>query len=415
MVAGTSLAPIQRGVRDATNEGGVMDRSAEEDGLERGGDLLRRVDLGLTTQLELPQSESELKLANIWQHVLGIDVIGTADDFFELGGDSFMATALAAEIEATFDVCFAPSDIINLSTIAEQARAVTPALDYRRRLPPHLIVGRTGGSKPPLFLVHGAKGFSFFHAAFLDEVGQDRPIYLFQAPGLDGRTNPLKTVEEIASAYIASMREIQPAGPYCIAGLCAGSFIALEMCNQLTEAGQTVARFILLDPRSKPRALLGKYPKSRSFTTLKNGISRRIYEAVSHIRQTWRGVPDDLENELRERTIKLRRQEAIRRRRAGEGKLAPPEERSYSPDVMLEASLQLSEALKTHIPRPFAGKAVLLVSSQRVRDTVGGASFWRNSLGSLEYRVCHGHHNDIFGAHLLETARFVRSALDAPS
>ena len=86
--------------------------------------MLRRVDLGLATPWEEPQTEAELKLADIWQQVLSIDAIGAVDDFFELSGDSFAATALAAEIEATFNVRFAPADIINFSTIAKQARAV---------------------------------------------------------------------------------------------------------------------------------------------------------------------------------------------------------------------------------------------------------------------------------------------------
>ena len=96
-------------------------------------DVLRRVDLGLATPWEEPQTEAELKLADIWQQVLGIDTAGAADDFFELGGDSFAATALAAEIEATFNVRFAPSDVINLATIAEQARGIAAAIVHGAR------------------------------------------------------------------------------------------------------------------------------------------------------------------------------------------------------------------------------------------------------------------------------------------
>jgi thioesterase domain-containing protein/acyl carrier protein len=409
-----------------------MDRIAQDDGLERGvgqRDILRRVDLGLTTSLEPPSCEEELKLANIWQAVLGIDVIGVADDFFELGGDSFAATALAAEIEAIFDVRFAPSDIINCSTIAKQAQAVASSLHGPRRLPPHVIVGRAEGSKPPLFSVHGAAGFSFFNRAFLDVVGQDRPIYLFQAPGLDGRTAPLQTVEEIASAYVASMREIQSAGPYHISAMCAGSFVALEMCNQLTEAGQAVARLILLDPRSVPPALARRYKESRGKTL----SFKSIYKGLRRLSQAWRGDPDEFEKKLEARARTLKRRQQIQVRRAA-GSLhdekagiahsplerignldASPYEKSYSPDTMLEASLQLYDALTIHVPRPFAGKATLITSSKSLREFIGDKSFWRDHLGSLEYRVVDGNHRKLFGANILETASFVRSALDAPS
>ena len=152
--------------------------------LSAEGELVRRADLGLSIPLEDPQSETEKKLAEIWQQALDIDKIGRLDDFFELGGDSLAATSLAAEIEASFGIRFAPGDIISLSTVAAQAAALAPsAPSHAARVPPHMVVGRAEGSKPPLFMVHGARGFSFFKREFLDAVGQDRPIYLFQAPG----------------------------------------------------------------------------------------------------------------------------------------------------------------------------------------------------------------------------------------
>jgi thioesterase domain-containing protein/acyl carrier protein len=357
--------------------------------------ILRRSDLGLNTPLKLPQTGSETKLADIWQRVLGVDVIGLDDDFFELGGDSFNATLLAAEIEATFCASFAPSDIIDSPTIADQARALVSAPS---KLPPSLFLGRAGGSKPPLFLVHGGKGFSFFHPTFFEGVGQDRPIYLFQAPGFDGRTKPVNSVEAIAALYIASMREIQSSGPYCIAGMCAGAFIALEMCNQLSKAGQTIARFILLDPKSKPRALLGRYPKSR-------GLKAPLMRFATWIKEALRQY--DREEELKQRKLLLKRQEAHRERRGSE-------QHSYSPDLMLKAAFQLDHALKTYIPRPFNGKAYALVSSQRAQGIIGEGSFWRSHLAEIEHCICDGHHRNIFGCEIGHTARFVKSVLDTP-
>jgi thioesterase domain-containing protein/acyl carrier protein len=383
----------------------------EESGVGAEQTLVRRADLSLSTPWEEPRSETELKLAEIWRHVLGLDAVGTRDDFFDIGGDSFAATALAAEIEATFDVRFAPSDIINFSTITKQARTIAFRLSSQvQRLPSHVIVGRAEGSKPPLFLVHGTEGFSFFSPVFLDEVGRDRPIYLFQAPGLDGRMKPLKTVEEIASAYITSMREIRPVGPYHIAGMCAGSFIALEMCNQLIEDGQSIARFILLDPRRTPSALAKRYPKKSTPRRFK--FHTGIFVALRRIGQAWRRAPDPFEQNLRRRAQEtLHIKKVIRKRRAikVDGKC------SYSPETMLEVALQMHEALRTHIPRPFPGKAAMLVSSTRAPEIVGERSFWRDHLGGLDYRVCDSDHYDVFGAHIRQTARFVRSALESPS
>ena len=213
---------------------------------------MRRCDLALSTEWKEPQTEAERKLTEIWQDVFGIDVVSVLDDFFALGGDSFTATTLAAEIEATFGKRFTPADIITLSTIGQQAECLADA-NSAAPLPACLVLGRAGGPKPPLFMVHGGKGFAFFKSTFLDIVGEERSIYLFQAPGLDGRT-PLESVEEVvtlgdfATLYVDAMRTVQQSGPYHIAAMCAGSFIALEMCNQLEKVGQAVRRLVLLDP-----------------------------------------------------------------------------------------------------------------------------------------------------------------------
>jgi len=379
---------------------------------------LRRADLGLSTPWQEPQSETEKRLADIWRQVLDMDIVGNLDDFFDLGGDSFAATALAAEIEARFGVRFAPGDIISLSTVAKQAIAVAPRTPSdASRMPPYIVVGQAEGSKPPLFMVHGAGGFSFFKREFLDAVGQDRPIYLFQAPGLDGRSEPLKTIEEIASAYIASMREIQPIGPYHLAAMCAGCFIALEMCNQLADNGQGVARLIFLDPELTPPALFGRYPTPRlegRLSLFRNEILKRVRGLIGRSPK----APSSWEREQRKRARKLNKlEEAIRNRNASDSKkIHYPEERSYSPKAMLEASLQLYDALKTHVPRPYAGNATMLLSSKRGRRLVASnVSFWRDYLGGLDYEVNDCGHGAIFTVEIAKTARLVRRVLEAPS
>ena len=54
-----------------------------------------------------------------------------------------------------------------------------------------------------------------------------------------------ETVEEIAAYEVAQIRELQPQGPYYIAGYCAGGSIAFESARQLAAAGEEVARVLL--------------------------------------------------------------------------------------------------------------------------------------------------------------------------
>jgi acyl carrier protein/surfactin synthase thioesterase subunit len=327
---------------------------------------LRRGNLGLSTPYERPQTEPELKLAALWEHVLGVEAIGAADDFFELGGDSFAATTLAAEIEATFSVRFSPSDILNLSTIAKQARAVAAkSASAAPQLPSTLIAGRTSGSKPPVFMVHGGSGFAFLQSAFVEIVGEDRPVYFFQAPGLDGRAAPLNRVEDIARLYVRSMREVQTRGPYNVAAMCAGAFIALEICNQIEEAGETVGRLILLDPNTMPPAWKEKWARPET---------------------------------------KLHDTTALDR--------IPPEKRTHVTDSMIKVVQELHEAVRQYVPRPYAGKAAVLVNAKKVHKIVGDSAFWQNHLGGMDYQVFDANHEELFHAKLTETARFLRNALD---
>lgn len=355
----------------------------------------------------------ERKVASIWRDVFSIDVVGVSDDFFELGGDSFTATTLAAEIEAAFDTRFTPADIITLTTVAQQAEVLTKTKSAAPSLPACLVLGRAGGPKPPLFMVHGGKGFAFFAPVFLDVIGEERSVYLFQAPGLDGRLTPVEkidkniTVEEIATLYVEAMRGIQPTGPYYLAAMCAGSFIALEMCHQLESVGQSIARLVLLDPtpsppREQPTVKKKKAGPSRRTLgeRLRGLFSRASEESVEHL---------DPSVMLPERKERLR--EKIEKR-VELMDYVPADQRSYTAERMFKVAEQLRAALYKHEPRPYPGKAVLLVCSSRVQGGVTEGGFWPTQLGSMQYKVLGAKHRDVFGKHLAETAWFVRDALN---
>jgi thioesterase domain-containing protein/acyl carrier protein len=335
----------------------------KQNGSDTPKQLRRRADFELSTAWRAPQTESEAKLAAIWQDVLSVDSVGADDEFFDLGGDSFAATTLAAEIEATFGLRFAPSDIIEFSTVGKQAEAIA-AKAGTPRLPSALIAGSKGGSKPPLFMVHGGSGFAFLQPGFVDVVGQDRPVYFFQAPGLDGRVPTLKVLEDFAALYVRSMREVQPTGPYNIAAMCAGSFIALEMCNQLKASGEEVKHLILLDPDTMPPA--------------------------------WK--------EQRQ-GAKLRNRTALDR--------IPPERRVHVTDAMIKVVEDLREAVCNYLPKPYAGRAAVLVNAKKLPKVIGAKTFWQSHLGGMDHEAGGADHEELFYARLANTAHFVQKALDS--
>lgn len=380
---------------------------------------VRRADLALATHFKEPRTELEHKLAAIWREVFNIDVVGVADDFFELGGDSFAATALAAEIEATFGKRFTPADIINMSTIGQQATGLATSQDTPE-LPACLVLGRAGGPQPPLFMVHGGKGFAFFGPAFFDVVGEERGVYLFQAPGLDGRTSletvrDITTLEEFATLYVEAMRTVQPAGPYHIAAMCAGSFIAIEMCRRLEQAGETVRRLILIDPSSvppsmKPSAIQALKEKKRAKRAAKQTFGKRLLAMFGAAEEQddekivnenpWDMTPSNSED-LRQRI----------QQRVEQMTDVAPENRSFTEERMFKISEQLRTALYTHVPRAYAGSAIVLASGERAKETLADTAFWPNNLGSMQCEVLGDKHKDLFEGKLAETGSFVKNAL----
>ncbi|OUL06445.1 non-ribosomal peptide synthetase [Bacillus spizizenii] len=68
-----------------------------------------------------PGNEVESKLAALWQEVLGIHRVGIKHNFFDLGGNSIRATALAARIHKELDVNLSVKDIFKFPTIEQLA------------------------------------------------------------------------------------------------------------------------------------------------------------------------------------------------------------------------------------------------------------------------------------------------------
>jgi phthiocerol/phenolphthiocerol synthesis type-I polyketide synthase E len=106
---------------------------------------------------------------------------------------------------------------------------------------------RTGGSKPPLFCMHGAGGTVMMYRDLSRHLGDDQPFYGLQSQGLDGSCSPLTNIEEMAAVYVKEIRRVQPHGPYFIAGYCMGGTVAFEVAQQLLQLGEPIAMLALFD------------------------------------------------------------------------------------------------------------------------------------------------------------------------
>lgn len=73
-----------------------------------------------------PKNDTEQKIADIWQNLLGIELIGVNDNFFELGGDSLSGIRVISELNKVFKLNFSITKLYEHPNIGSMAKALFP-------------------------------------------------------------------------------------------------------------------------------------------------------------------------------------------------------------------------------------------------------------------------------------------------
>jgi acyl carrier protein len=73
---------------------------------------------------EEPRTEVEKKLAEIWVEVLGVERVGIHDNFFDLGGQSLLATQVISRTRKLLHIDVPLRRLFDLPTIAELAEII---------------------------------------------------------------------------------------------------------------------------------------------------------------------------------------------------------------------------------------------------------------------------------------------------
>ncbi len=340
--------------------------------------------VGIVKSHVAPRDLVELKLARIWQKVLGVDRVGVEDDFFELRGHSLLAAMLLFEIERAFGRRLPLTVIFDAPTVGQLASLLreegwSPSWQS-------LVPIQEGGSRRPLFLVHALGGNVLTYRHLARRLGSEQPVYALQAQGLDGSQPPLRRVEDMASQYVAAIREVQPEGPYCVSGHSFGGTVAFEMARQLTAAGQRVSLVALIDadnipdapPPSGARAARGwRHFKERILFHM-GAMKRLDVRAIAAYAAEKTGVV------LGWMARKLKGcYQSIRRARV--------------PEAIRIVNAAHQEASNQYVPGPYGGRVVLFRAFDRRQTNPGNYDLgWAKVCrGGLEIIEVPGHHETL--------------------
>ncbi|GHG84838.1 hypothetical protein GCM10012319_40930 [Comamonas sp. KCTC 72670] len=226
---------------------------------------LPALDTGTASRSQIaPRDAAELELARLFEEVLGVQSIGARDDFFQLGGHSFLAVRLIAQVRERLGRNLPIAALFQAPTVEELATL----LRQEPRTWSPLVPLQPEGTATPFFCVHPVGGNVFAYVELARRLGRQQPIYGLQAQGLDGGLPPRETLTEMASAYVDAIRTVQPHGPYRLGGWSLGAVVAYEMARLLQTQGETVDVLALIEPSPTALAKGATTGEDASATTL---------------------------------------------------------------------------------------------------------------------------------------------------
>jgi amino acid adenylation domain-containing protein len=334
-----------------------------------------------------PRNDVERRLLAIWKDVLKTASDDVTQDFFELGGHSLLAAKLLVRIEKEFRTTLSLAFIFQSPTIAQMAEGLRVA---RQSLRDRAIVPiQQEGSLPPLFWVRGGPRFRLL----AQKLGLKRPFLGVDLPYADGIKLPMPhRLEDIATYLVKAMREVQPTGPYYLAGLCVNAVIAYEMAQQLVRQGETVALLAMLD--------------AHNHAYYKNPFKDGRYTA--RIKYHFANL---LRMDSRETTVYLRDRLDEARRKIERITWRLTADRKGHTDDFRNTDSIVHPAFGQYEPQPYPGKIVLLQSSEWPKSPYFDFKLgWEDLAGGIDFYRIAGDHAYMFDEPNVEA---VAQTLDA--
>ncbi|MCB2354686.1 non-ribosomal peptide synthetase [Clostridium estertheticum] len=195
-----------------------------------------RQDENSGVKYEEPRNETEKKLVEIWQQVLGTQKVGIQDNFFDLGGDSLKAINILSNIYKEFNINLPLNIIYEAQTIKQLNIYIENSNSKLKEFTNRSCVLLNKKNDKNIFAFPSMPGSGVVYS-FLASYINTHSLYGFDFIEDDNRIE----------MYTDKITDIQGQGPYVLIGYSSGGNIAYEVAKQLEKRGYEVSDIIMLD------------------------------------------------------------------------------------------------------------------------------------------------------------------------
>ncbi|ABD88577.1 non-ribosomal peptide synthetase [Rhodopseudomonas palustris] len=192
---------------------------------------------------EPPREGIEAAIAGVWRELLGCKEVSRTDSFFNLGGDSLIATRLASRLRKELGRDVALRLLFDHPVLADQAVAISEQGMYRRSAPVLL----TSGPKGPLVCLHASDGYAAAYRPLAERLQGVCVLSAVDAPGLLADERPLESLSALAAYHRGALGQM-PGSGWQLLGWSMGAHTAWKLAGDLIAAGERVMRLVLIDP-----------------------------------------------------------------------------------------------------------------------------------------------------------------------
>jgi malonyl CoA-acyl carrier protein transacylase len=257
----------------------------------------------LDTEYVAPGNEMEHALADIWQNFFAIKQVGIQDDFFELGGNSLLATTMVSRINQQLGIRIPLAEVYNRPTIKQLAEYMgSKAMEKFKGVHEKLVLFQKGSENADnFFFIHTGYAEVDVYFELSSRLTSDFTYWGVQADTITNYAPINLTFEEIAANNIKKIRTVQPHGPYYISGWCLGGKFAFEIVRQLEQMNEEVKLFVSIDspapqkfPSVETYTLEAEIKKLSAEGIPEDEIRKRIGD-ITEIHQLWPIIVDYLE------------------------------------------------------------------------------------------------------------------------